>query len=95
MNDEIHVSGERARAGETPHIVRYVLVISTLLAAIAMTIAWVTGALTSDDGANGNETPVAARPQPDSVPRSSDDLIDESRQSTVDDQKERYTAPAE
>ncbi|MEK7343871.1 MAG: hypothetical protein AABZ73_08625 [Pseudomonadota bacterium] len=33
---EQHVSTDEARAGSTPHIVRYVLVISLALAVIAM-----------------------------------------------------------
>lgn len=33
---EIHIPTERARAGSTPHIVRYVLGISLTLAVIAM-----------------------------------------------------------
>lgn len=45
--DEVDLDTEEARAGSTPHIVRYMLIVSTLLAAIAMTIAWVTGALSS------------------------------------------------
>jgi hypothetical protein len=35
---EIHITTERARAGATPHIVRYVLGISLLLAVIAMIV---------------------------------------------------------
>ncbi|WP_068071804.1 hypothetical protein [Novosphingobium lentum] len=45
--DEAHITTTEARGGSTPHIVRYVLVISLLLAIAAMTIVWVTGALTS------------------------------------------------
>jgi hypothetical protein len=36
MPDEQHISTERARAGATPHVVRYVLAISIILAIIAM-----------------------------------------------------------
>jgi len=43
--ESIEVDTDEARAGRTPHIARYVLIISTLLAAAAMTIAWVAGAL--------------------------------------------------
>lgn len=35
---ETHIQTERARAGSTPHIVRYVLGISIILAIIAMII---------------------------------------------------------
>lgn len=46
--DEVDLTTDEARGGSTPHIVRYVLLISLFLAAAAMTIVWVTGALTSD-----------------------------------------------
>ena len=48
--DEIHVSTEEARSGRRGNHVITVLVISLLLACAAMTVAWVTGALTSTDG---------------------------------------------
>lgn len=47
--DEVDVTTTEARAGSTPHIVRYVLIISLFLAAAVLTIVWVTGALTTDD----------------------------------------------
>lgn len=46
--DEVDLTTDEARGGSTPHIVRYVLLISLFLAAAAMTIAWVSGALTAD-----------------------------------------------
>ncbi len=36
MEQEIHKSAEDARAGSTPHIVRYVLTVSLALAVLAM-----------------------------------------------------------
>lgn len=45
MDQEIHKSTDDARAGSTPHIVRYVLGISLLLAIGALTVIWVSGAL--------------------------------------------------
>ena len=39
-NEEVHISTEDARAGETPHIVRYVLGISMTLAVIALGCVW-------------------------------------------------------
>jgi hypothetical protein len=36
QDHEIHVATEKARAGSTPHIVRYVLAISLALVVIAM-----------------------------------------------------------
>lgn len=46
---EMHIDAEKARAGSTPHIVRYVLAISLFLAVIAMSVIWITGALSSTD----------------------------------------------
>lgn len=37
MATEIHKSTDEARAGSTPHIVRYVLTVSLFLAILAMT----------------------------------------------------------
>jgi hypothetical protein len=43
--DEIHITTEEARAGSTPHIVRYVLGISLTLAIIGLSLVWIIGAL--------------------------------------------------
>jgi len=43
--DKVRVDAEDARAGQTRHMVRYVLGVSLFLAILAMTIAWVAGAL--------------------------------------------------
>jgi len=45
IGDEIHLDTEEARGGDTPHIVRYVLIISLLLAILAMSAIWITGAV--------------------------------------------------
>ena len=37
-NDEIHLDADRARAGTTPHIVRYVLGVSLLLIVVIYAI---------------------------------------------------------
>ena len=57
QGDEIHITTEEARAGTTPHIVRYVLAISLALAILALSAVWITGAL-SQRPANGD--PVTA-----------------------------------
>ncbi len=44
--DEVEVTTEEASAATRPHIVRYVLTISLVLAVVAMTIVWVVPALT-------------------------------------------------
>lgn len=43
--EELHVDTEEARGGSTPHIARYVLVISIALAIILLSATWITGAL--------------------------------------------------
>jgi hypothetical protein len=43
---EIHIDANDARAGSTPHIVRWVLGISLTLAIIAMSAVWLIPALT-------------------------------------------------
>lgn len=52
--EEAHVTTTEARGGETPHIVRYVLVIGLVLAIAAMTLIWVTGALNADQPTKGS-----------------------------------------
>ena len=48
--DEIHLETEEARSGETSNVVRYVLTIGLILAILALTAIWVTGAATSPQG---------------------------------------------
>lgn len=43
MAEEMHIATEKARAGATPGIVRYVLGVSLFLAIGAMTLIWVIG----------------------------------------------------
>lgn len=43
MAEEMHIATDRARAGSTPGIVRYVLGVSLFLAIAAMTMIWVIG----------------------------------------------------
>lgn len=45
IGDEVHVTTTEASGGSRPHIVRYVLFISLLLAIIALSLIWMTGAL--------------------------------------------------
>ena len=60
MEREIHETTDQARAGETPHIVRYVLGISLFLAIIALSMIWITGALTTNDEPRGDEVSASA-----------------------------------
>lgn len=46
-NEEVHISTDEARSGSTGNLVRYVLLISLFLAIAALTLIWVTGALTA------------------------------------------------
>ena len=65
QGDEVHVDTDEARGGSTPHIVRYVLVISLFLAIAAMTLIWVTGALTTPQGSRSGEVTNQATPEPE------------------------------
>jgi hypothetical protein len=47
QGEETHITTNEARGGSTPHIVRYVLIISLLLAIGALSAVWITGALTT------------------------------------------------
>jgi len=44
LGEEVHLDVDEARSGETPHIVRYVLAISLLLAILTLSAIWMTGA---------------------------------------------------
>ena len=45
IGDEVHIGTDEVRSAATPHIVRYVLAVSLLLAILAMSAIWITGAL--------------------------------------------------
>ena len=47
--DEVHVSEEEATGASKEGVVRWVLIIGTLLAVIALSAIWITGAATRDD----------------------------------------------
>ena len=46
QGDEIHVNEEEASAGSQPHIGRYILGISLLLATGLMSLIWIIGSIT-------------------------------------------------
>ncbi|PNU02480.1 hypothetical protein [Novosphingobium guangzhouense] len=54
--DEVHLDDDEARGGATPHIVRYVLITSLILAILAMSTIWIARALSDKP----NHTPVTA-----------------------------------
>jgi hypothetical protein len=43
QGDEIRETTTEARAGETPGIVRWVLIVSLTLAIVALSVIWITG----------------------------------------------------
>lgn len=52
--EEVEINTEEASAGQKRGIVRYVLVISTALAIIALSIIWMTGAATAPENPTPN-----------------------------------------
>ena len=47
--DEVHTETDEARGGSTPHIVRWVLGISTLAAIVLLSAVWIIGARSQGD----------------------------------------------
>jgi hypothetical protein len=65
QGDEVHIETDEARGGSTPHIVRYVLVISLVLAVLALSLIWITGAVSRDtypDPVASEAVPVSTTP---------------------------------
>lgn len=54
QGEEVHVTTDEARGGNTPHIVRYVLTISLLLVIVALSTVWITGALNAPQDRPGD-----------------------------------------
>ena len=46
--EEVHIETDEARGGSTPGIMRYVLVISLVLAVAALSLIWIFGAVSRD-----------------------------------------------
>jgi hypothetical protein len=59
QSDELHAETDGARAGSTPHIVRWVLIVGLLLAIVLLSITWITGALSM--GHRGSEATATDR----------------------------------
>jgi hypothetical protein len=57
QGNEVHIETDEARGGSTPHIVRYVLAISLFLAVAAMSLIWITGAVTTNPPNGGSGSP--------------------------------------
>jgi hypothetical protein len=47
--NEVHSETDAARAGSTPHIVRWILLISLVAVIVLLSIIWMTGAATQTD----------------------------------------------
>lgn len=65
----IRIQSDEARAGSTPHIVRYVLAIGLVLAILALSAVWISGALTSPQGDRTGHVTNQAAPQAQSAPK--------------------------
>jgi hypothetical protein len=58
--EEVHLDKVEARGGSTPHVVRYVLLISLVLVVVAMAAIWITGAASAPDDTGGTATTAKA-----------------------------------
>lgn len=58
IGDEVHLSGDEARGGSTPHILRYVLIISLVLTILAMSAIWIERAMADRTARGGPVTAV-------------------------------------
>lgn len=50
IGDEVHLHADEARAGETPHILRYILAISLFMTIATLSAVWITAALSQQQG---------------------------------------------
>lgn len=62
QGEEVHVSTTEARSGSTPHIVRYVLGFSLILAILALSAIWIIGAVNTDKQPDTSGTPAQESP---------------------------------
>jgi hypothetical protein len=69
--NEVHSETDAARAGSTPHIVRWILLISLVAVIVLLSIIWMTGAATQGDAEQNVE--VSSRIQEIEEDASSDD----------------------
>ena len=79
QGDEVHIETDEARGASSPNIVRWVLAISLFAAIVLMSVIWITGAATRDEGeryvtvpetqaASPAAAPAAAPPAEDAAP---------------------------
>ena len=75
QGDEVHAETDGARAGSTPNIVRWILIISLLLAIVLLSITWITGALSMGDRGSQATTTDRAADQAGSAADSTDSIV--------------------
>ena len=68
--EEVHIETDEARGGSTPGVMRYVLVISLVLAIGAMSLVWIIGALGSGEGRSSSDISGQAQPTSKNTPPS-------------------------
>ena len=70
---EVHSETDEARAGSTPHIVRWVLGISLVAAIVLLSIVWMTGAVMQRDVEDeANVSNMQSEIEEDAAPQSTD-----------------------
>lgn len=47
--DEVHIETDAARGGSSPHVVRWILILSTLAAIVLLSAIWIFGAASQGD----------------------------------------------
>ena len=62
--EEVDLTPTEARGGSTPHNVRYVLIISIVLAIVVLSIVWMTGAATTESADTVTPVTNQATPEP-------------------------------
>ena len=73
QGDEIHIETDEARGGSSSHVVRYVLIISVVLAIAALSLIWITGALSQGD--IEEEATVSGAMQDENAGRDTDSIL--------------------
>lgn len=68
-DEKVHLEKEEARAGSTPGVVRYVLLISLVLAIAALSLIWIVGAVQAPDDTGGVNDTRQAVEQGDTTPQ--------------------------
>ncbi|WP_338447419.1 hypothetical protein V5F89_06450 [Pelagerythrobacter marensis] len=75
QGDEVHMNETEASGGSKEGVVRWVLIVGTLLAIAALTVIWVTGALTQ--GEVESEGSVSGRIEASERDTGTDSIVDD------------------